>query len=201
MTKKIKSVIIEDFIWKNPWHIAIFFLAVMPNPVQRHPRIPIVRVERCRRDTCRWSLHKEITIISNDSQMFSDVLRYFLMFSSVPKWSQMFPNDSNVLNFFDVFPGVPNIFQYFLHMIPSVSPLDVSHFLLATYGIWGKYWFRDEKNENFLLLIFTFQDFLWPKNMIWAIKNFPSVTRRCRCRCRCRWTQNLCHTYSLDHFT
>jgi hypothetical protein len=29
-------------------------------------------------------------------------------------------------------------------------------FLLATYGIWGKYWFRVEKNENFLLLIFTF---------------------------------------------
>ena len=31
--------------------------------------------------------------------------------------------------------------------------------------------------------------------MIWAIKNFPSVTRRCRCRC----TQNLCHAYSLNH--
>jgi hypothetical protein len=28
--------------------------------------------------------------------------------------------------------------------------------LLATYGIWGKYWFRDEKNEKNLLLIFTF---------------------------------------------
>jgi hypothetical protein len=29
-------------------------------------------------------------------------------------------------------------------------------FLLATYGIWGKYWFTLEKNENFLLLMFTF---------------------------------------------
>jgi hypothetical protein len=30
------------------------------------------------------------------------------------------------------------------------------HFLLATYGIWGKFWFRIEKNEKKLLLIFTF---------------------------------------------
>jgi hypothetical protein len=30
------------------------------------------------------------------------------------------------------------------------------HFLLATYGIWGKYWFSVEKNEIFLLLTFTF---------------------------------------------
>jgi hypothetical protein len=37
-------------------------------------------------------------------------------------------------------------------------PLDVIQklVLLATYGIWGKYWFRVLKNENFLLLIFTF---------------------------------------------
>jgi hypothetical protein len=40
------------------------------------------------------------------------------------------------------------------------------------------------------LLIFTFKDFKWLKNMIWAIKKFPSVT----CRCRCR-TQNLHFTY------
>jgi hypothetical protein len=70
-----------------------------------------------------------------------------------------------------------NILQKFWHKIC---------FLLATYGIWGKYWFRVEKNEIFLLLIFTFYDFLWLNNMIWAIKYFPSVTRRCRCRCRCR---------------
>jgi hypothetical protein len=28
-------------------------------------------------------------------------------------------------------------------------------FLLATYGIWGKYWFSDGKNENFLFLLFS----------------------------------------------
>jgi hypothetical protein len=37
------------------------------------------------------------------------------------------------------------------------------------------------------------------KNIIWAKKKFPFVTRRGRCRRR--WTQNLCHAYSLDHKT
>jgi hypothetical protein len=31
-----------------------------------------------------------------------------------------------------------------------------SRFLLDTYGIWRKYWFREEKNKKKLLLIFTF---------------------------------------------
>jgi hypothetical protein len=31
-------------------------------------------------------------------------------------------------------------------------------------------WFSVEENENFLLLIFTFEDFIWLKNMIWTIK-------------------------------
>jgi hypothetical protein len=55
------------------------------------------------------------------------------------------------------------------------------HFLLATYGIWGKYWFNVEKNEkkkfadlNFLGLFMN--DLSNKKN--------PSVTRRCRRRRR-----------------
>jgi hypothetical protein len=138
MTNKIKSVIIEDFIWdfilKNPWQLA-FFLAEMSSPVQRHPSIPVVHVERCRRDTCCWSLHKEITKISNDSQTFSDVLRYSQMFPSVPRCSQMFPSVPrcsqmfpdvprwsqmipNVLNFFDVFPTFFNIFCIWSQVSP-----------------------------------------------------------------------------------
>jgi hypothetical protein len=36
------------------------------------------------------------------------------------------------------------------------SCLSVLNTQTDTYGIWGKYWFRDEKNEKILLLIFTF---------------------------------------------
>jgi hypothetical protein len=44
------------------------------------------------------------------------------------------------------------------------------HVLIVFYlphRIWGKYWFSDGKNKM-------------KKNMIWAIKMFLSVTRRCR---------------------
>jgi hypothetical protein len=41
--------------------------------------------------------------------------------------------------------------------------IEKNIFLLASYGIWGKYWFSDGIIVNFLLLIFTFHDFLWLK--------------------------------------
>jgi hypothetical protein len=46
--------------------------------------------------------------------------------------------------------------------------------------VFGSIGFVMRKMKFFLLLIFTFKDFLWLKNMIWAIKKIPSVTRRCR---------------------
>jgi hypothetical protein len=72
-----------------------------------------------------------------------------------------------------------------------------STFLLATYGIWeGSFCFVSRKMKKNYCWFSRFRTFM-AKNMIWAKKNFPSVT----CRCRCRWTQNLCHAYSLDHKT
>jgi hypothetical protein len=40
--------------------------------------------------------------------------------------------------------------------VPIISLAVAFQFLLATYGIW----FSVEKNENFLLLIYTFYGFL-----------------------------------------
>jgi hypothetical protein len=56
-----------------------------------------------------------------------------------------------------------------------------SPFLLATYGIWGKYWFTVEKNEKNLFIKTCFE----------RKKKFPSVTRRCRCRCKTKFVSIL----------
>jgi hypothetical protein len=52
-------------------------------------------------------------------------------------------------------------------------------FLLATYGICGKYWFRDEKNDFFIPDFHVLGLFMTKKHDL-SDKFFPSVTHRCR---------------------
>jgi hypothetical protein len=49
-----------------------------------------------------------------------------------------------------------NFLSLSLFFLTNEQIVENPTFLLATYGIWGKYWFRVEKSEKFLLLIFTF---------------------------------------------
>jgi hypothetical protein len=44
--------------------------------------------------------------------------------------------------------------------------------------------------KNFFFAYFHFLG-LFSHNMIWAIKNFPSVTRRYRCRCKTKFVSRL----------
>jgi hypothetical protein len=67
-------------------------------------------------------------------------------------------------------------------------------FILATYGIWGKYWFSNEKMKKKTLEIFTFQDFFLPKKHDLSDKNLFRLS------CAVAFagvTHNLGHAYSL----
>jgi hypothetical protein len=68
-------------------------------------------------------------------------------------------------------------------------------FLLATYGIWGKFWFRVEENENKIIADLHVLELFMAKKHDLSEKIIFSVMRRCR------WTQNMCHAYSLDNKT
>jgi hypothetical protein len=85
------------------------------------------------------------------------------------------------------------IFRVYVFWWFKTNPHAVRFYLPHMEYEGSRYWFSVEKNEKKNSLIFTFWNFLWINNMIWAIKNFPSITRRCRRRRRRRSHKFVSH--------